>query len=161
MFDWFRKRRRIFHDSVSQERGRRRTVTAFYNNARDVRCVVFERDDGGLSYYFESLRGCQTNRCCQARKCGGRAIPIRSRACTSRLKSQSPRNSHFLVIAVSIRSKRATHLALPDCVASPAILPNGNVRGLLEQLSTCRPFCLGLPFEIVVHRARALFGRTL
>lgn len=55
MFGWFRKRRRQIHDPISKERDRQLIVTKFYNDARNFRCVISRRDNGTLSYYFESL----------------------------------------------------------------------------------------------------------
>ena len=56
MFSWFRQRRTEVSDSTPSEVSQsRRIVADFYNDQRDFRGLVVEREDGTFSYYFELL----------------------------------------------------------------------------------------------------------
>ena len=56
MFGWFRQQRTVVPDSTPSEVSQSRKIVAeFYNDQRDLRGLIVEREDGTYSYYFESL----------------------------------------------------------------------------------------------------------
>ncbi|MBA4019726.1 MAG: hypothetical protein C0483_21385 [Pirellula sp.] len=55
MFGWLRKRPTDATAEPLSDAPSRRIVAEFYNDRRDFRGLIFERDDGTFSYYFESL----------------------------------------------------------------------------------------------------------